>query len=300
MVDPSPAQARTSVIVLLLVAVLSGLIVASVYEVRARVAKRHSQRSADEPPQSAPSASLDDQDRAARDGCADLRRRYLLAQCSNDLPLAPASVQPGPAPGSQADQARAASELAVWLNPAPDELGDMARRCEVRFDMPAITETQPPAVTDEASAALSLSGRERALVDQTLSDLHAGLRTFAERAFAETAGQSAATAAAASAPTLEEMLTELQTRPEGGFEEARAKLAAERAGLMPPPARDALQPTGERLLRRWASLGDEFERLLSDKLGSDRAHQMRVSTHAGWMNRFSQAGCRSQPQAASR
>lgn len=297
MVDSSPPQARSSVIALLLVAVVSGLFVAGVYELRARFPKRQSARSSDtDPPRdSPPGAPTDDPGASARDGCGDLRRRF-LAQCPADLPLAPPPARQVPETGSREDETRAASDLAVWLNPPPDELGEMARRCELRFEMPAINENQPPAVTDEASAALSLSDRERALVDQTLSEMHAGLRDFAKRAFVETAGQSAE----ASAPTLEEMLTDLQTRPEGGFEEARAKLAAERAGLMPPPARDARQPAGERLLRRWANLGEEFERLLADKLGNDRAHQMRVSTHAGWMNRFSQAGCRSQPQTASR
>jgi hypothetical protein len=43
----------------------------------------------------------------------------------------------------------------------------------------------------------------------------------------------------------------------------------------------------------WATLGDQFERQLAAEVGSDRARQLRTSPQAGWMNRFSQAGCRS-------
>jgi hypothetical protein len=166
----------------------------------------------------------------------------------------------------------------------------MARHCEVRFDMPAITDNEPPAVTDEQAAALSLSEHERDLLQRTLRDLHTDLRRFAERAFTEAGGRGGGTAT----PTLEEMLTELQSRPGGGFEEAREKLARERATSVAPVGPSAQQPPGERLLRMWAVLGDQFERQLAADLGSDRARHLRASPLAGWMNRFSQAGCRSE------
>jgi hypothetical protein len=91
------------------------------------------------------------------------------------------------------------------------------------------------------------------------------------------------------------MLTDLQTRPENGFEEAKQKLARERAGLVAAPAAGAPQPAGEQLLRLWASLGDDFERQLADVLGDDRARELRLSPQAEWTNRFSESGCRGAP-----
>ena len=278
-------------------ATLSALVVVGTYEVRARVRR---------PTTSAPDGgepAVEHPQERGRAGvrsatasplaCGDLRRRYLL-QCPHDLPVgAPEGAPPpgaSPTPGSAA---RTAAELSAWLNPKPAELDDMARRCEIRFEMPAITENQPPAVTDEQVVALSLSARERALLDRTLRDMHTELRGFAQRALAEGAGPPGSTPIASW--TVEDMLNELQTRPGGGFEEAREKLAQERATGAAPVGPNAQQPAGERLLRSWATLGDHFERQLATDLGTERARQLRASPQAGWMNRFSQAGCRSEP-----
>jgi len=65
-----------------------------------------------------------------------------------------------------------------------------------------------------------------------------------------------------------------------------------RAALAIPAGPSAEQPPGERLLRTWATLGDQLERQLATELGKDRARQLRTSPQAGWMNRFSEAGCR--------
>ena len=221
-----------------------------------------------------------------------LRRRY-LTRCSGDsLAAVPSEQAAAPAkPPTPENEARAVAELATWLNPSANELAELAKHCEVRFVIPAITENQRPPLTDEDATALSLSYRERGLIDRTLADMHKEFREFAARAFAEGAGASPA----GSAPTLEDMLADLQTRPENGFEEAREKLARERAGLIPPPKPGTHLPPGERLLRRWATLGDELERRLSDGLGSERAHQLRFSPRAVWTRRFAESGCRSQP-----
>jgi len=295
MAKSSYAQARTSVLSLSLVAALSALVVVGVYEVRARLAKHGLQLPLDTnaPEQSAPVAPAEGSPASVPEGCAGLRRRY-LHRCPNE-PIAPPPEQQVPSPQTGSGETRMASDFADWLNPRPSELGDMAKRCEVRFEIPAIIGNKPHNVTDEESAAASLSSGERALVQQTLNDMHAELRDFAERALAEASGQSAKT----SAMPLEEILTELQTRPESGFEEARQKLAQELAGLSPPPGSDSPQPPGERLLRLLASTGDAFERRLADGLGSDRARQLRSSPYAAWRNRVYYTGCRSQPQSAS-
>ena len=298
MVNPSHRQERLSVLPLLLVGAISALVVAGIYEVRARLAKHHPELQSDTKAlQQFPQlAQAEDPPVPAGERCTDLRRRY-LARCPNDLLTArPGKRQVSAVPtGSHVNESRAGADLASWQDPSPAELGEMAKRCEVRLEMPAITENQPRTVTDEESAALSLSSRERELLQETLIDMHAGLQHFAKRAIAGTADLSDKVPE----PTFEEILADLRARPENGFDEARQKVAQERAGLSPPPESDSNQPPGERLLRVWTRMGDEFERRLAAGLGSERAHQLRLSPNAGWINRSSQSGCRSQPQIAA-
>jgi hypothetical protein len=87
-------------------------------------------------------------------------------------------------------------------------------------------------------------------------------------------------------------MDDIQERPSNGFDQARQRLALERAGMATPPAAAADLPPGERIFRLSAGLGDDFERRLADRLGADRAHQLRYSPLAApWMNSFSQSGC---------
>ena len=51
-------------------------------------------------------------------------------------------------------------------------------------------------------------------------------------------------------------------------------------------------PLSERLLGQWSYLGDELERLLSVRLGPQRARQLRYSPKAAsWMQRSTMGGC---------
>lgn len=278
---------------MLLAAAIAAIVVVGIYEVRARMAKHHpeSQSDAKELEPSEPLAPTEVSPVRFGQSCGELGRLY-LARCPLDF-RTPEQAVPAPNSETNEEEARVSSDLAAWRSPNTLELGEMAKRCEVRFEMPAITENQAPHVTDEASAALSLSSGERGLLEQTLSDMHARLRGFAEQAFLEAGGPTTKP----SELSLEEILIDLQTRPENGFEQAREKLARERAGLMPPPQSGLPQPPGERLLRLWATVGDQFEQRLAGELGSDRAHQLRSSPQAVWMNRFSHSGCRAQPEA---
>lgn len=284
MPHPPRGEARTGALPLLLVAALSALVVAGVYEVRASLARHHVEpRPAQGPSDWSPT---DDPPRLAGDRCAELRRTYLNA-CPQDSVAAPASAPSrAPVQPSSDDDVRSNAELDAWRNPSPDELREMAKRCEVRFEIPAVTEDRLPSITDDDAAALALSSRERDLVERTLADMHAGLRDFAEKTMAETG-------AADKTRSFEDLLTDLQTLPAGEFDEARERLAQERAGRTEPPASGGKRSPGERLLRLWSHLGNDFERRLAAELGSERAHQLRSSPRAAWMNRFSQSGCRS-------
>ena len=88
------------------------------------------------------------------------------------------------------------------------------------------------------------------------------------------------------------MVMEMESREDSGYHQARQKLARERAGMATPPASDADLPAGERFLRLWAGLGDEFEQRLAERLGPDRARQLRFSPNAlPWTSRYVHTGC---------
>ena len=293
--DRAERRERPGVAVLLLVAALSALLVVAAYEVSGRRGRRSAEHEPEATPPTAETSAPPPRPGPPRvESCARLRRTY-LASCPQDLPIdPPAPLASPPAPGARnQDQARAAADLAVWLNPPPEELEELAKNCEVRFDIPSITDNAPPAVSDEDAAALSLSDAERVTLQRTLTDMHTRLHDFATQAVLELGG------APATSPSLEEALSDLQTRTGSGFEAARETLANERAGRAQPPAPDRPQPPGERLLRLWAGLGDDLEHQLAAKLGQERAHQLRTAASAGWMNRFSQSGCRARREPAA-
>jgi hypothetical protein len=286
MAAPPQVQVRTSVLTLLLVSLVSALAVASVYEIAARRTRHRPQPCVDSQSQerdSAPDVKSPRQATRPVEDCESLRRRVSLL-CPQETP----KVTLSPAEVSQRDQeSRVASDLSDWQNPGPHELTDMAKRCEVRIEMPAIAEDRPPVVSDEQVVGMALSGSERAVLQRTLDEMHAGLRQFAEAARRELPGTQGSEAPS----SLEQILSDLQTRPEHGFDAARAQLAREKAGLTPRLPADAPQPPGERLLRLWAGMGDTFEQRLAAGLGKERARELRLASQAGWMNRFSLAGC---------
>jgi hypothetical protein len=191
-----------------------------------------------------------------------------------------------PAAPRPAHEEQEMTQIAEWVKPSKDMLIDMARRCEVRFVSPAIMDNQAPAIDDQQAAALSLSSRERAAANQILEEMHERFADSVRPLFGDETNDSNRPS------SLDEMITEMQTREDSGFDQARQKLALERAGMALPPAPDVELPAGERFLRLWAGLGDEFEQRLANQLGADRARQLRYSPNAlPWTSRYVHAGC---------
>ena len=290
---PSTTSEKTNFISLALAAALSALLVVGVYEIRARLSKGHSA--------SPPPAPLSERQESAEaegatsrtrlgESCDTLRNRYTL-QCSMEksLPIVGPNIAPAPTASiSPEREAKEMAESSAWAHPAKNELTDMATRCELRFISPAITESRAPTVDDEHAKALSLSTKERTDLDQTLREMHQGFADSVRQAYAE--GATDPTKGLSLSP--EQMINEIQSRPNSGFEQAARKLALERAGLAAPPAAGADLAAGERIFRLSAGLGDDFERRLADRLGVDRAHQLLYSPFAGpWTNRSAQSGC---------
>jgi len=286
----STTSQRTSPLSLALAAIFSALLVVGAYEMRARLSKGH--------PAPPPAALQSERpDHTAVEGlvartrpgesCDSLRNRYVLL-CSTDKALPGARTDASTASMSPEHEAAEMASTLAWAHPTKPELADMARRCEIRFVSPALTESQAPTVDDEHARALSLSSNERAELDQTLRQMHQSLADFVRQAYAD----GATDPALASSLSLEQMINDIQARPNSGYGQAWQSLAQERAGMATPPAAGADLPPGERILRLTAGLGDEFEKRLTDRLGADRAHQLLYSPLAdAWTTRVSQSGC---------
>jgi flagellar motor protein MotB len=291
---PSMNAEKTSFISLALASALSALLVVGVYEIRSRLAKGHSV-SSEPTPQPERQDPTEDETAVPRtqpgEGCNALRDRYVL-RCLADQTVP--GGRPALAPGASAvsmspdNEANEMAETTAWLHPPKTELADMAKRCEIRLISPAILEKQVPTVDDEHAQALSLSAKERADLDQTLREMHQSFADAVRKTFAD----GATDPSKESRLSVEQMIDEIQERPNSGFSEARQRMAAERAGAATPPATGADLPPGERIFRLSAGLGDDFERHLADRVGAERARQLVYSPLAGpWTNRSAQSGC---------
>ena len=292
MVDrTSTTSQRTSLLSLALVSVLSALLVVGVHQIHARLSQSPpapALQSEEPEPTEAGGATPRTQ---SGESCDALRIRYIL-QCSmgKALPAVgrPVSPRASSTAMSPESEAKEMAEAFAWLHPPKDHLADLARRCEVRFISPEITGNQVPTVDDKQARALALSSNERTELDQTLRQMHQSFADSVRQAYAA----GATDPSKASSLSVEQMLDDIQERPNNGFDQARQRLALELAGMATPPAAGADLPPGERIFRLSAGLGDDFERRLADRLGVERARQLRYSSLAApWMNSFSQSGC---------
>lgn len=163
----------------------------------------------------------------------------------------------------------------------------MAKRCEVRFDMPPLYGIEPTSLDPRTAERMGLSDTERDAFNRALRDEHgryiAEMRTIYTEVTGDTKG----------AETLspEAMVREIHDKsPRGAEEDARRRIAQERAGLAPPPADPAKLSAAERALRLTGRLGDTFEQRLAADIGPARAHELRTR-RGGWGARMDMTGC---------
>jgi len=197
--------------------------------------------------------------------------------------------QDSSAPLTPAQQEMAAAAVAeAWAKPSRAELMDMAQRCEIRIDAPNVFGPDPPSVDSEQASILSLSPSERMEVNVTLSTLHSQFYGFVHSLYVEaTGGNGQAEGIPASL-----MIGEIENLAGNEMAQARQKMARAAAGIEAMAQPGLPSPLSERLLVQWSHLGDEFERLLSVRLGPQRARLLRYSPKAAsWMQRSTIAGC---------
>jgi hypothetical protein len=162
-----------------------------------------------------------------------------------------------------------------WFDLSQEELADMAKNCEIRYDIPGYG-LEPRLMTDKIAAASNLSADERAVYDQTVRKENDRYMTALRGLYQELTGGDP--------DNLEPnaLFTEiLRKSPTVDVVAARKRLAAERAGLAPAPADARGQSVIERLFRLQSSAGPSREQLLAAELGPDKAHQIRQGGWAG-------------------
>lgn len=147
----------------------------------------------------------------------------------------------------------------------PEELADMAGRCELRWQLPPFFATTPPSFGPDYDRALA-AARDRYV---------AALRAL----YAEATGD--ADAAAHLPPR--ELADAIRRASDGSGLEIQRRLSAARAG--DPVALD--DSIDERYLELQLSTGDDFERTLAEEVGPDRAHTLRLAAGP----KFTLTGC---------
>jgi hypothetical protein len=168
---------------------------------------------------------------------------------------------------------------------SPDELAVLARRCEIRYDVPAYFQGAPPEVPQAVATQMGLDEPGRARLNHALKEIAPPQLEKLRALYTEGTGDQAG-AQKLSPRDLQHALFERFPRE---MEAARKRLAQERAGQLAPPADPATGPVVERLLRLIMASSDELERRLGEVVGAERAGQIRRADGLG--GRRVQSGC---------
>lgn len=226
-----------------------------------------------------------------------------LVKSGGELHVPPAEAVPDApdrsgtpsAPGPGADRAVNAGSCycpddARPLDADQDVLDQWVAVCRVHADVPPLAGPTPEDLAQLAAIAdtLELTGTERdAFRDASLA--------FAARAVADLRRiYTDATGDTSDVDEIEpEMLITLIDRTAGPGEppRVRQRLARERAGLDEAPTDMSTVSPYEELYRGIIALADGFERELAERIGAERARQLRAM-HGGWPGpAFDWIGC---------
>ena len=168
----------------------------------------------------------------------------------------------------------------------PAERAAMAKNCEVRFDLPELSD-EPWKPGDELVSKNGLGSDERAAVTATVNQIRSELLTKLRAFYVEETGDANAASTLNPNSLSQEIL--YKARP-GEVAAARKRIASELAGLVPPPDDPTEGTLPERYLRLMTTAGDSLQDKLTKTLGSGRAGKLRDAID-GWHS--SMNGCES-------
>jgi hypothetical protein len=168
----------------------------------------------------------------------------------------------------------------------PEELAVLARRCEIRFDVPKFLINSRIELRGLGEASNGISEAEVAQLNRHLNEIAPASQDRLRALYREGTGDHAGAATLAS----KQMIRALFERYPQELERARQRLSLERAGL-PAPGPDPGGPSVvERLLRLIVDAGDEWERRAAQVLGAERTHELRRKGE-GFGENTIQSGC---------
>lgn len=151
------------------------------------------------------------------------------------------------------------------------QLVEMAERCELRWDMPPIHNGPAETVSAETVQELGLDDEEQDATNSAYAEFNAQILARYRALYTEATGDSNVGSLSAHA-----MVAEINDK--SSTDEIRRvfqRLSAERAGLQSPPDDvSALSPV-EKLYRLMTDAGDDFEIMLGQRVGHDKAEAIR-------------------------
>lgn len=188
----------------------------------------------------------------------------------------------------KAAQRKRIEEGRIVAHPSRELLLDRASRCELRMDLPDVLGPKPAPVDDATLARLGLhfDADERAAIEYAEASLWEDVRPEVRALYVEATGDTEGAAGL----TAQDMGNALQTRvaPEAG-KEALWRVTHALAGLASPPSANDPGSPVFRYLWLAAHLGDRFEAKLAERLGAERARELRADRYP--MTTLSTMGC---------
>jgi hypothetical protein len=219
-----------------------------------------------------------------------------VARLKRELAVARAEALVGAssAPGAQgANEAPRAPPAAALHNPLEDrfypsepaQLSAMAKSCTIRLDAPKVFDSTPGDVAG-AAELMNATPEEVRAMNQAMRVLHASYRDRLRALYAEALGHPADGELSARA-----LLSEMYDKRPPENADLFVDIAKERAGEKPAPAPNTDATPFERAERMSLSLGDEYQQLVAQAVGPERASTLRAAG-GGWAWSRSQfSGC---------
>jgi hypothetical protein len=187
---------------------------------------------------------------------------------------------------SRLDQRSGAKSQSQILDLDKKDLLAMARRCELRWDMPPLSGTN--GVDSRAVKDLGLTEGEQAAIKKVLKAHHARMKSALRKLYVEVTGDSKGV----DLLSLHAITSEIEDKsPRGETKRVFQRLARERAGLQAPPRELSRTSAAERLYRLLTGAGDRVERAMGAQIGPDLARRVR-RVRGGFGSRYrSSHGC---------
>jgi hypothetical protein len=152
-----------------------------------------------------------------------------------------------------------------------EELAALAKRCEVRYDMPPVALRAGEEMSAAAAARAGFSEGERGAINEALREMGPKLAEDIRRIYVEATGDRAG----AQAMTLRDMQHAVFNKDVAAMGLAKQQVSQERAGLASPPPDLKSRSAAERMLRAIVQSGEDWEKKLASIFGAEKAHEWR-------------------------